>query len=148
MTLIVQTNVLKIILLQFIVLFFYLGTSLFNLVSIATSESHYVFFFPQAKDMVSSTKFTTTRTFTAVVIPTSEPASFLAIGVHLEGHNFFVWKAKIIPYLRASGLLSILDGSYPYLEKQVTITNENDFLIHVSNPAYTDWHVQDQTALG
>lgn len=75
-----------------------------------------------------------------ITIPTSS--------VKLEGPNYLVWKARILPYLRATELLPFVDGSLVQPMKFTTTTDDEGSIIQVSNPEYLEWLKRDQTALG
>lgn len=70
------------------------------------------------------------------------------IGMHLEGHSCLIKKARIVLYLRASYLLPILYRLYPYTDKFITKTFKGGSIIHITNLAFTNWHICSQMVLG
>lgn len=71
-----------------------------------------------------------------------------AIGIKLTGDNYVVWKARLLPFLRASRLISIVDGTSPCPPSQISTTGPDGVVQVESNPTYEDWCTRDQIALG
>lgn len=70
-----------------------------------------------------------------------------AIGVKLNGNNYVVWKARLLPLLRANKLLPIVEGTSSCPPTHITQTSADGTTTIVSNPTYEDWSTHDQVAL-
>ncbi|KAK4421889.1 hypothetical protein Salat_2139500 [Sesamum alatum] len=81
-------------------------------------------------------------------IPSTMATAFAPIPLHhavtirFTKTNFLIWRAQLLPYLRSTKLLGYLDGSITAPAQYV-----NARAAQVQNPAYGQWHDQDQQVL-
>ena len=87
----------------------------------------------------------------AVVMASPSIASLgHTIAEKLTGENFLVWRAQVLPHVRAAGMMGYLDGSIKepaaelIVEKEVSGKKE---LIATPNPEHVVWVTQDQQVL-
>ena len=90
--------------------------------------------------MGDNTSFTTTLTVTPQITSVqSLPNVTHQLPVKLNSTNYLLWRAQLLPLLRSYDLASHIDGSTE--PPSLTIDNEQ------ANPAYLNWHCQDQLVL-
>ncbi|KAJ0076097.1 hypothetical protein Patl1_34813 [Pistacia atlantica] len=78
--------------------------------------------------------------------------SLPAIGEHLNGTNYVVWKTRLIPFLQANHLLLVVDGFEPsplqLLQQQMSNDTTSSSAPPITiNPTYSSWLVHNQMAL-
>lgn len=78
---------------------------------------------------------------------TTIPSFSIPITEKLIRTNYVMWRAKIMPSIRAAQLEGVLTGADP--EPLATITNKSgDTSSTVPNPEYARWIARDQAVLG
>ena len=85
--------------------------------------------------MASTSAASTSVSFT---IPVSEK---------LTRDNFLVWRAQVLPAVRAARLVGILDGSSAEPSPMIQVEKPDKSTEKVENPAYVQWIAQDQQVL-
>ena len=80
----------------------------------------------------------TTSTSISFTIPVSEK---------LTQDNFLVWRAQVLPAVRATRLVGILDGSSAEPSPMIQVEKLDKSTEKVENPAYVQWITQDQQVL-
>lgn len=68
------------------------------------------------------------------------------VAVKLARDTYLLWKAQVVPILRAYQLLGFVDGSIVAPPRLVPASNADD-APQVVNPIFTNWHTQDQLLL-
>ena len=61
--------------------------------------------------------------------------------------NFLVWRAQVLPAIRGSRLMGILDGSVVQPSMMIRVEKADKTVEEVENPAYGTWLSQDQQLL-
>ena len=85
--------------------------------------------------MASTSAASTSVSFT---IPVSEK---------LTRDNFLVWRAQVLPAVRAARLVGILDSSLAEPSLMIQVEKPDKSTEKVENPAYVQWIAQDQQVL-
>lgn len=76
---------------------------------------------------------------------TTIPSSFsIPIGEKLTKSNYLLWKAQIMPAIRAAQLEPFLTGAAKRPAATISTKDKED----VPNPAYAEWVARDQAVLG
>ena len=68
----------------------------------------------------------------------------------LNRENFLVWRAQVLPHIRAAGMMGFLDGSQkepaPEIRTERDVSGKKEVTI-VVNPEHAIWVTQDQQVL-
>jgi hypothetical protein len=72
----------------------------------------------------------------------------IPISEKLTKMNYLLWRAQVLPALRAAQYGGLLTGTDLAPVKQVVITNVDKYTTLTNNPAYIAWVARDQTVLG
>jgi hypothetical protein len=98
--------------------------------------------------MVTEPNLFSTSMVSSSLIPTTNPSSFsIPVTEKLSKTNYLLWRAQVIPAIRAAHLDDLLLG----IEKMPTKTVEakdGDSSTEKSNPDYFHWVTRDQDLLG
>lgn len=71
----------------------------------------------------------------------------IPISEKLTQNNFLVWRAQVLPTIRGSRLMGILDGLSIQPAATLRIEKADKATKEVENPAYTTWIANDQLLL-
>lgn len=66
----------------------------------------------------------------------------------LTRENFLIWKAQILPAIKAAKLLGILNGSVKEPVEIIEVIKDDKSKMIVPNPEHDTWIAQDQQVLG
>jgi hypothetical protein len=72
----------------------------------------------------------------------------IPISEKLTKTNYTLWRAQVLPDLRASRFEGLLNGVDPAPEQYLVVTNADKTTTKEVNPAYTLWVARDQAVLG
>lgn len=71
----------------------------------------------------------------------------IPVSEKLTRDNFLVWRAQVLPAIRGSRMLAILDGSSAQPPATLQVTKADQSVEVKENPAYMTWIEQDQQLL-
>jgi hypothetical protein len=88
---------------------------------------------------------------TALPSPSSTTTvpSILSVSVSekLTKMNYPLWRAQVLPAIRATQLEDLLTGDDVAPAKTITVTNTDKSTTSTKNPAYASWVARDQAVL-
>jgi hypothetical protein len=90
----------------------------------------------------------------STVLPSSSSTTIIPsilsvpISEKLTKTNYPLWRAHVLPTIRAAQLEDLLTGDDVAPAKTVVITNTDKSSTMMTNPAYASWVARDQAVLG
>jgi hypothetical protein len=95
------------------------------------------------QSLSSKTHLAMASSSSALVIPASLS---ILVSEKLTRENYLLWRAQVLPAIRAAQFEGFLDGSEIEPPKKLTVEKDSKKM-EVANPDYVTWHVRDQYVL-